>query len=503
MPSRIDRPTTPATTPVPAAPATTPPVLREGARGPAVVELQQALNRAGFSCGEADGKFGARTATALRAFQQANGLEVDGVAGRGVWEKLGRTGASDGSPANPGWAPRSNDGVLFVAVNNSEAHRSTLESDALRARGVNVTVVQDSARPDIISTTDRQGVRTTHDLSTEAGATGFALTLGLPAEQTRKIADVIRSAGPDAKDEIAQLAQAWAVAERGGQVPSRLVLSGHHVGYGVYGENNGRLEWPLVGALAEAMPRGARSVEDLLVAGCYSAGQQLVEQYQAMFPNVKTILAYTGSSPGAASGATAHQRAWEQATRGTRDDIDRRLFQHMRKGENVAVWTRTHGLQDGRPPATVDQLRGERASNEDAFRQAWSGAATIQDSQRGPVRDFYNATQRLIQHPDTPAADRRQFEAQRDQTIRLLFYGPVSRRFGETYGTRVAAGYASLGLAAPDFKTMTRGQALESIRAFQEKLATARPPPAEATRLAPVLADFAELKPSVIPDTWI
>lgn len=402
--------------------------------------------------------------------------------------------------AAQGWAPKSNDKVLFVAMNNSDAHRSTLESDALKARGTNVTVLKDLAKDDTITTRDAAGVSTTHDLSSPAGAMSFALTLGLPGEQTKKIADVIQNAGADSRDEFAQIAQQWAVAERGGQAPSRLVLSGHHVGYGVYGENNGKLDWPSVGALAEAMPRGAKSVEDLLIAGCYSGGEQMMEKYTAMFPAAKTIMAYDGSSPGASSGATAHQKAWEAATRGSGDKLDRKAFEGMRKGENVTVWTRTKGFDDGKPKATVGELKERQAMLQSGFQAAWEGGP-IPDTQRGPVRDFYNATQRLIQHPDTTPTERKALELQRDQTIRLIFHGPVSARFQETYASKLDAGFRAVGMEPPNFKTMNRAQALAAIRQFEEK-AGANPTGAAAT-LAPILRDFRDLKPSLIPETWI
>lgn len=55
--------------------------LRRGASGPSVTELQRALAREGFDPGAVDGKFGPQTERAVRAFQRANGLEVDGVVG--------------------------------------------------------------------------------------------------------------------------------------------------------------------------------------------------------------------------------------------------------------------------------------------------------------------------------------------------------------------------------------------------------------------------------------
>ena len=55
--------------------------LSYGAAGPEVQLLQLALERAGFPPGGLDGRFGARTRSALRSFQQRAGLRVDGIAG--------------------------------------------------------------------------------------------------------------------------------------------------------------------------------------------------------------------------------------------------------------------------------------------------------------------------------------------------------------------------------------------------------------------------------------
>lgn len=55
----------------------------EGEAGdPALItELQEALSAAGFDPGPADGTYGRRTEAAVVAFQEANGLSVDGVVG--------------------------------------------------------------------------------------------------------------------------------------------------------------------------------------------------------------------------------------------------------------------------------------------------------------------------------------------------------------------------------------------------------------------------------------
>ena len=56
--------------------------------------LQRALNAAGYPVGPADGRFGSRTFAAVRSYQQARGLVVDGVAGRQTLSSLGIFGGS-------------------------------------------------------------------------------------------------------------------------------------------------------------------------------------------------------------------------------------------------------------------------------------------------------------------------------------------------------------------------------------------------------------------------
>lgn len=55
--------------------------LKVGSTGDAVRTLQARLIELKYLTGSADGSFGEKTAAALRSFQQANGLTVDGVAG--------------------------------------------------------------------------------------------------------------------------------------------------------------------------------------------------------------------------------------------------------------------------------------------------------------------------------------------------------------------------------------------------------------------------------------
>ncbi len=65
-------------------------VLKKGAKGDTVKAMQTLLIGYGFSCGSsgADGSFGGATDKALRAYQKAKGLEVDGSCGPKTWARL-------------------------------------------------------------------------------------------------------------------------------------------------------------------------------------------------------------------------------------------------------------------------------------------------------------------------------------------------------------------------------------------------------------------------------
>lgn len=63
--------------------------LRINSSGTQVWVLQQLLNRTvDYTCGKADGIFGTKTLAAVRRYQEANGLTVDGIVGKNTWAKL-------------------------------------------------------------------------------------------------------------------------------------------------------------------------------------------------------------------------------------------------------------------------------------------------------------------------------------------------------------------------------------------------------------------------------
>lgn len=66
------------------------PMLRKGYVGASAKALQMLLIGNGYSCGNAgvDGHFGNDTDKAVRAYQKAKGLEIDGIVGTATWSSL-------------------------------------------------------------------------------------------------------------------------------------------------------------------------------------------------------------------------------------------------------------------------------------------------------------------------------------------------------------------------------------------------------------------------------
>lgn len=94
--------------------------LRVGSSGQNVLTLQQKLRDAGFNPGPLDGDFGPLTDRAVRDFQRARGLDVDGVAGPATAGALGLSGFDAPPPRVDGTSPP-------VAPPNGSGTRTTQE----------------------------------------------------------------------------------------------------------------------------------------------------------------------------------------------------------------------------------------------------------------------------------------------------------------------------------------------------------------------------------------
>jgi len=66
-----------------------------GSSGEDVRKLQKTLNSVGYNL-QVDGIFGAKTQSAVRSYQQKNGLSVDGIVGVNTWNSLSNSTKNTG-----------------------------------------------------------------------------------------------------------------------------------------------------------------------------------------------------------------------------------------------------------------------------------------------------------------------------------------------------------------------------------------------------------------------
>lgn len=81
-------------------------LLKKGSRGNSVTQLQQRLISLHYLTGTADGIYGTGTESAVKAFQKANGLTADGIAGSATQKKLYSSSAKAAATAKPTATPK-------------------------------------------------------------------------------------------------------------------------------------------------------------------------------------------------------------------------------------------------------------------------------------------------------------------------------------------------------------------------------------------------------------
>ena len=84
------------------APAVEAASYKKGSSGAVVTQIQTKLKSWGYYTGSVDGVYGSGTERAVRAFQQKNGLAVDGKAGTQTLAAMGLSAGSGGNTGNSG-----------------------------------------------------------------------------------------------------------------------------------------------------------------------------------------------------------------------------------------------------------------------------------------------------------------------------------------------------------------------------------------------------------------
>lgn len=202
-------------------------VLKNGTRSSAVRTLQQALTALGYSLGTPDGVFGSKTESAVRAFQQANGLTVDGKAGPDtqtlLYQLAGNSGGASATtaPSAPTTPPTSGDTSRYFG-----GDYSTIESGD---RGVRVMLLQSALNALGYACGNADGVfgsGTLRAVKRFQGANGLTAD-GKAGTRTLQRMEVLLSSGSNTAPTAAPTPTATANPGSGYLVPSRILRAGY------------------------------------------------------------------------------------------------------------------------------------------------------------------------------------------------------------------------------------------------------------------------------------
>lgn len=375
------------------------------------------------------------------------------------------------------------------------------EAKAVDTKAIDVKVVHDAKVNDTIVVGS-----TTYDLTTDKGRDDFVKTLGLPKAQGAEISKILKGAGDDTRDELAQLAQIWAEGEKGGSVPGRMVLSGHSVGDVLWGhEGKGKSSWENgwltrddFTALAKAMPKAAAQVQDIAISACFCGGEDAITKWKDGFPNVKTVVAYDGFSPSGKSSAGSPKtlKKWEKFTRDDVEALKPEMFKGTEKWKNVATWSVKHGYlrPGGQEKPEIVQGRID-AFKKDERADFMSGKKTSATA----LRAYYTDLQNLANRPATSAADKKALTEEIGVMLRLRHHGDVNAKFQKNHKAELTAGYDALGLTKPDFSKLSRADTVKKVDEFAAAAARLGAPlPADVQKTLALLNALKVLDPKTI-----
>jgi hypothetical protein len=384
--------------------------------------------------------------------------------------------AANAAAAATSARPRSavDDGIVYLGLNGESSAR---EIGALRQTG-NVRVLGDRAAAKF-------------DLSIREQRAAFVQSLGLDPRVSQAVADVLASS-TSSPAVLAEVAAFFAEAERGMPIPSRLVISGHSGGLQIWGERHSITLVDLQ-RLARAMPRAAERIEDIHFSACSTAGQAGVDHdraaWQASFPKLKTMWGYAGVAPLA---PVRHLQVWARATRGPHDSI---VMPEDVASQRVAIWSQKGGYQDR---MSLPELRAAQAYADRRFAEVLARGS---DDPQTALAD-YQTYRMLSQKNQLAPQERAAFAQKADQLLRIRYYDEgVRSEFQRRHGSTVRAGFAALGLRAPDFGSLSRRDALAAIASFEQSLEAAKPAPSTATAALAALRGLRDLDRRTIPET--
>jgi hypothetical protein len=377
--------------------------------------------------------------------------------------------------------------ILYVGMNNADPEIKALLGRYRPGGSVSVTVVKGTAEESATTV----GGAATFDLTTDGGITSLAALLTADSAKQRRLHDIIAGQSAENRDDLAHVAKVYADTEADGQDRmTRVVLSGHSGGVGVFG-SGGELYFSALVELADVFPAAANQTKHLLVAGCHTGDEgTILTYYVNAYPSLLTVWAWWDVCPTGAGAASAIG-TWAGLT----EHGETRL---PRESGGIATWSGGKYLGNPSANASAADVLASIHHDDQRFQDYFDGKRADPSPHGGWLEAYYSRVDAAAHRLDLSDDDRRDMTNRTQQALRLRYWVQVAKGYFAKNGAAITKGYGAA--AVPDYANLSRKDTLQAISEFPAVSTATGQDKSETARLLDALKN---LDPHEITDSMI
>ncbi len=398
----------------------------------------------------------------------------------------GRAGGPTPQPQKKVAPPPPSGNILYVGMNNADPEVKALLG-RYKGTPVSVTVVK-GTKEEAAATF---GTGATFDLTADTGLDALVAALTTDTSKHAKLKALLKSQSASDRDDLAHVMKVYADTEADGKDRmTRVVLSGHSGGMGVFG-SSGEVYFKGLVELASIFPRAANQTKHVIVAGCHTGDETtILDYYVKAFPSLLTVWAWWDACPTGPGAAAAIVR-WAGLTERGQKTIP---------AQGGGISTYSGGTYSGAPsgkasPATVlASIRGDDARFQDYF----DGTRADPSPHGGWLEAYYGRAFTAARRADVTGADHDEMELKRQRALLLRYWKNVAKNFWKANGSVITKGYGTA--AAPDYPNLSRKGTLAAIAAFG---AAATATGTDRAAAEAKLLGLKTLDPVLVPDSMV
>jgi hypothetical protein len=370
-------------------------------------------------------------------------------------------------------------------MNNPDPEIKALQTRYPSGSSVGLTIIKGTKE----ETATDIGTGTTFDLTSSTGIESFSKALTSDATKQATLKTIFTSQTASDRDDLAHVAKVYADTDADGKDRmTRVVLSGHSGGLGVFGHGS-EVYFSALVELGKVFTKAANQTKHLIVAGCHTGDEgTILSYYVKAYPSLLTVWAWWDACPTGWGAATAIDK-WAGLTEKGQTKLPT-------QGDGIATWSGGvySGSASGKAPA-ASVLAAIRADDA-RFQEYFDGTRADPSPHGGWLEAYYSRVFAAARRPDITGTDHDEMELKRQRGLLLRYWKDVVKNYWAKNGATIKTGYGTA--AMPDYEKLSRKDALTAIADFPTVSNAGASEKAAAQTL---LVGLKTLDPKLVPDS--